>query len=94
MSELHFSVQNIIDGQGLSIAVTGMLIVFSTLLFISLFIVALPKILEKLKGILPPETMHHTAVSETAVPEEEEAIVAAVGLVLHTRRLARDEGEG
>ena len=90
MSEFHFSTQNTIDGQGVGIAITGMLIVFSTLILISLFIFILPKILEMLKGILPPETAHHRVASTKAPTAaglgEEEAVVAALGFALHTRR--------
>lgn len=38
-------VQNIIDGDGVGLAITGMLIVFSGLVFISLFISALPRVI-------------------------------------------------
>jgi Na+-transporting methylmalonyl-CoA/oxaloacetate decarboxylase gamma subunit len=92
MNELHFSGQNIIDSQGVSIAVTGMLIVFSTLIIISLFIAVLPRILEILKGILPSETAHHAAApakaSAVTAAGEEEAVAVAVGFALHTRRQA------
>ncbi|MDE2699082.1 MAG: OadG family protein [Gemmatimonadota bacterium] len=45
MYNFNFSMQNIEDGQGLGIALTGMIIVFSVLTLISAFIVILPKIL-------------------------------------------------
>ena len=41
-----FSFQNIIDGQAVSISITGMLIVFSGLLLISIYISLLPRILD------------------------------------------------
>ncbi len=40
-----FDVQNIINGDAIGISLTGMLIVFSGLLFISIYIAILPKIL-------------------------------------------------
>ena len=59
MYNFNFSVQNIEDGQGLGIALTGMIIVFSVLTLISAFIVLLPKILAVVAKKFPESAGHH-----------------------------------
>jgi Na+-transporting methylmalonyl-CoA/oxaloacetate decarboxylase gamma subunit len=72
MNPLQFSTQNIIDGQGIPIAITGMLIVFCVLALITLFIEVLPKL---------------TALLERYVPEDDHpSILAAIAFVAHLRR--------
>lgn len=76
--------QAISDGAGISIAVTGMLIVFFALMIISLFIRGLPELLKVLEPILPrlePHTQALTAAERT--PSDNERIAAAIGYVLH-----------
>ena len=80
-----FSVQNVIDGQGISIAITGMVIVFFALTVISLFITALPRILEKVAERWPESQGHHRpAPAASSGPSDE--IVAAIAMALHRRR--------
>ncbi len=72
------------DTEGIAIAVTGMLIVFAALTLITLFIFALPQILDGVSKVLP-ETVETHAVpdrSESLLPNE--AVLAAIGFVLHT----------
>jgi len=45
-----FSVENVIKGDGINISITGMSIVFAGLLFISVYIWLLPKILDVFTG--------------------------------------------
>ena len=72
------------QGQGVSISVTGMLIVFLALTLISLFIRLLPTILEWLEPILPRLESHTDSPSvEEQLPTDEERIVAAIGYILH-----------
>jgi Na+-transporting methylmalonyl-CoA/oxaloacetate decarboxylase gamma subunit len=80
----RFSFQNVLDAEGISLAVIGMLIVFSALTLISLFIAALPKVLDFLNDYLP-EPAHHDSHAGLAgnEPDEEELIIAALGYVLH-----------
>ena len=83
-SEMVYSLQNIAEGQGVDIAITGMSIVFTALALISLFIFALPRIL----AMWSPETsavVRSTAGQDLSRPEEDE-VVAAIGLALHTGR--------
>ena len=84
----NFDVQNIIDGQGVSIAITGMVIVFFALSVISLFIFLLPSILQRIAQKWPETENHHHAkptspVGDGVVSNE---IVAAIALTLHRRK--------
>jgi len=84
-----FRYQNIVDGNAISIALTGMLIVFTALALISLFIGALPRILSALEPHFPV-VEHHPPAPAEGLPSDEERIVAAIGTVLHaeTKRAA------
>lgn len=76
------SFQNVIDERGIEIAVAGMVIVFSALVLISLFIAALPRILELLDPYLPAAGHGHAAPVAGA-GREDELIAAAIGVALH-----------
>lgn len=86
--------QNVIDGNGIGITVTGMLIVFSGLLLISLFIAALPRALE-LKGRIAAIRDISAPVPTAAAtePPSEAEIMAVISLVLHLET-ERSLGEG
>ena len=92
MNGLEFSVQNIVDGQGISIAITGMLIVFFALLVITIYIAMVPKILGVLAPFLPPETEHAAPSSGSASGNKriEEELLAAVGYAVHCDRIQDD----
>ncbi len=76
---------NVVEGDGIAIAITGMLIVFVALVLIAGAIAALPKILAVLDPILPVADHHHHAPTPSErVPADEEKVVAAIGMVLHT----------
>lgn len=73
------------EGNGIAISITGMLIVFAALVFISVFIALVPKILVLLEPILPKGHAHHVSPppdEQTALDHEK--VVAAIGIVLHT----------
>jgi oxaloacetate decarboxylase gamma subunit len=73
-------------GEGFSIAITGMLIVFFALAIISLFIRLLPVVLAWLEPILP-KLESHAATERVPVhsPQGDQAkLAAAIGYVLHT----------
>lgn len=75
----------IVKGQGVSISITGMAIVFAALVFISVFIALLPKLLEVLDPFLPAGHTHAAPPSrEEQTDLDREKVVAAIGLVLHT----------
>ena len=76
--------QAISEGEGVSIAVTGMLIVFFALAIISLFIRLLPMVLAVLEPILPRLESHtQPPTAAEQLPTDHEKIVAAIGYVLH-----------
>ncbi len=75
--------QAISEGNGVSIAVTGMLIVFFALAIISLFIRLLPVVLAQIEPILPRLESHAQPPSAAErLPAENERLVAAIGYVL------------
>jgi Na+-transporting methylmalonyl-CoA/oxaloacetate decarboxylase gamma subunit len=83
MNELHFSFQNVIDGNGIGLALTGMTIVFCALGLISLIITALPGVLK----FLPPPAEHHGVGPATPpVQQTDDALIAAIAYTLHTRQ--------
>ncbi|WP_303722334.1 OadG family protein [Malonomonas rubra] len=91
---MNFSWQNVIDGNGIGITITGMLIVFSGLLLISLFIAALPRILALRERPAGEKNVPQPAKLEGAENEPSEAeIMAVISLVLHLE-LERSLGEG
>ncbi len=75
-----FSFEKIIDGKGVSISVTGMLIVFMALVTITLFLLLLPRIL-KLVNKVYPEVEEETLNESQEVSEDAE-IVAAIGYAM------------
>lgn len=80
---IDFNPQNVLDSNGITITITGMLIVFSGLLLISLFIIILPHALARLDRLLMGKTTSQPVV--TNVPEEpsEQEIMAAISLAIH-----------
>ena len=85
--DFSFDVQNIIDGQGISIAITGMVIVFFALCLISLFIAALPRILNWVALLWPePEGDYGHGPSPETSDAVSDEIVAAIAVTLHRRR--------
>jgi Na+-transporting methylmalonyl-CoA/oxaloacetate decarboxylase gamma subunit len=78
-----FDASRMFEGEGIAIAATGLLIVFAALILITLFIAALPRILEAVAKVLPEVPDRHAApdASESLLPDE--AVLAAIGFVLH-----------
>jgi hypothetical protein len=79
-----------------AIAIAGMLIVAIALSLISLFIAALPRVLEQVSRYLPEGEDRHAQrmPAESDMPDDE-AITAAIGFVLYTEfqnQLARERG--
>ncbi len=76
---------NIIAGNGISITLTGMTIVFSGLLLISLFILLLPRVLNGLDRCTANTTNKPQSTSdpESLGPPTEGEIRAAISLVIH-----------
>ncbi len=89
--------QNIAEAGGIGLAVTGMTIVFVALVFVSLFITALPRVLPLINALLPVAEGHHgvptaSVAAGGSVPavtdSVSEELVAAIGFTLH-----RHQGE-
>lgn len=80
MNNLTMSLENVVNANGVTIAVMGMLIVFSALTIISLFIALLPKLLPLLETIVPEE--HHQHEAASSQPADHEQVLAAIGYAL------------
>lgn len=80
MSNLNFGVQNILDAQGFTVAITGMLIVFAALTIISIFISLLPRLVVLLANVFPEG--HHHAVQGKATKKDDDKLLAAIGFGL------------
>ncbi|MDR4496961.1 MAG: OadG family protein [Candidatus Scalindua sp.] len=80
--EVNLSIQNILDGHGVGISITGMVVVFAALALISTFIALLPAVLRIVNKIFPlGETPHALPRSSDSLENE---VIAAIGLALHT----------
>ena len=92
---VHVSWQNVLDGHGVAITLIGMVIVFSGLLLISLFIAQLPRLLDFFDRLTTrtarPEAPSEAVAERVTVPQGEE-IMAAISLVVHME-LERLTGE-
>ena len=80
MSNLDFGIQNILNAQGFTVAITGMLIVFAALTIISIFISLLPRLVVLLATIFPEG--HHHAVQGKATKQDDDKLLAAIGFGL------------
>ena len=84
------SFQNVIDAGGIGLSITGMTIVFASLILLVLFISGLPRVLPLVNSILPEVEGHHGAPMPSATTRPastgiDEEVVAAIGFALHTR---------
>jgi Na+-transporting methylmalonyl-CoA/oxaloacetate decarboxylase gamma subunit len=79
-------VARVIDGEALAISITGMVIVFSALAFISMFIGVLPRILSLVARVFPDESTKSAA--------DDDRVVIAIGAALHHRKYRQTERQG
>lgn len=77
--EYAFSFQKVLDGNGIKISITGMVIVFFVLLTITISLLLLPKILMIVNKFFPDKE-EEEIVSNSFDKEKE--IVAAIGYAL------------
>jgi len=80
----HVGFDNILEHDGLGIALTGLMIVFIALALIAIFISLLPHALKVIASVYP-ETSHghiHAPITSPTVREKEQ-VAAAVGFALH-----------
>ena len=95
---LQMAEQGNLASKGTNIALAGLLIVFTALILISLFIASLPHILRWVANYWPEveEPSAHAGHPESQVADNG-AVLAAIGFVLHTefqRQLDTEESSG
>lgn len=72
--------------RGISIAITGMLIVACALILICLFIGSLPKVLAAVATVWPETVEPHGAKTHPeSLVADDDSVLAAIGFVLHHR---------
>lgn len=79
---IHFDLNNILRGDGVTTTVIGMAIVFCGLLLISLFIRLLPKVLAALDRVGAPHPTPSAQPEIDSTPSEEE-VYAAICMAIH-----------
>lgn len=84
MNNLTLGVENIVNANGVSISVMGMLIVFAALAIIAIFITLLPRLLPLLEKVVP-EAHHHSAPAPS-VPSDHEEVLAAIAYALFRKQ--------
>jgi Na+-transporting methylmalonyl-CoA/oxaloacetate decarboxylase gamma subunit len=72
------------DGGGLQISISGMVIVFSALTLISVFIGALPKILSLVSLVFPDKSTRSAA--------DDDRVAIAIAVALHHRKYGAPKG--
>ena len=82
--KLGINLQNIADNDGLAVSITGMTIVFLGLLFVSVFIALLPRILDQMDRLLAWKSGQDPADEASEIIDEtiDEEIAAAITMVL------------
>ncbi|WP_415714304.1 OadG family protein [Maridesulfovibrio sp.] len=91
MQQMLFSWDNVVAGNGLSLSITGMSIVFVALILVSAYISLLPKIAAFCNKIIPPAAHHSGPVAGAPAPQvktgpSEAEIVAAAVAYLHKNK--------
>ena len=91
MQQVLFSWDNVVAGNGISLSVTGMSIVFVALILVSMYIALLPKIAAFFNKIIPPSAHHSGPVANAPAPQlktgpSEAEIVAAAVAYLHKNK--------
>ncbi len=86
MIEINLSVQNILDGHGIEIAIIGMMVVFTALTLISVFIFLLPSGLKIVNFIYPLKDPGFPP-EHSNTPEDE--VLAAIGSALHAAEIGK-----
>ena len=79
--ERKMGFDNIREHDGLGIAATGIIIVFTALTLISLFVALLPRLLQALSFLLPTRPELQQPSQRQSI--EDDQVVAAIGFVLH-----------
>lgn len=82
---------NVLEGHGIGISITGMLIVFSGLSLISLFIVALPRVLDRSNRKAAAASVAK-AKADAETPATDEDLLTVLSAVVHME-LEQSHGE-
>lgn len=80
MGEFNFSWQNVSDGNGIGLAIAGMIIVFVSLSLISIIIAMLPYLMQYLYIILPDKVTKKP--TKESIRQADSAVIAAISLAL------------
>jgi len=80
---INLNWQNVIDSNGITITLIGMLIVFSGLLLISTFIIILPHALAVFDRVVAGRQPQPVSAKVTSNDPTEQEIMAAISLVVH-----------
>lgn len=84
MNDLTMGFENIINANGVTIAIAGIIIVFSALTIISLFIALQPKLLPLLGKLFPEE--HHPHGPSSSQTADHEEVLAAIAYTLFRKQ--------
>jgi Na+-transporting methylmalonyl-CoA/oxaloacetate decarboxylase gamma subunit len=92
---MNISFQNVLDADGIGIAITGMLIVFSGLVFISIYIALIPKILPRMESGFrklkeKPSKAPKAAAMVSGGTDVTEEMMAAIAYVIRMEREYED----
>lgn len=86
-------IENVLEGHGIGIAITGMVVVFAGLVLVSLFLTVLPRILERASGSTQPRPRPAATPVAAAVPARAKSVLgmdadllAAITYVLQAER--------
>ncbi len=83
-THIHMSFQQVLDGNGIAITVTGMLIVFFALALITLYLTFLPKALQLLDKWFPSKEEHHMVADQPQTQSSfSPELAAVIGYALH-----------
>lgn len=80
--------ENVAQYDGVSIAITGILVVFAVLSVISGFIALLPRLLARLNTVLPESPERHgtsQAAASGNVESQDAAVAAAIGYAMYLK---------
>lgn len=83
MQELHISFQNVIDGHGIGLTITGMIIVYVSLTIIAVSIALLPHLLRVINKFFPEPVEPVKIAKRPAPAADDEALAAAAAFAFH-----------
>ncbi len=90
--ELTLSWQNVVDGQGIALALMGMSIVFASLAIISIVTGLMPRLLVPISRIFPEKTSGKQPARRKEAISVTLETVAAIGCALHHNSAPRNNG--